>query len=71
MNVNTSEFRALADRVAALEAELAASLPLLSAAYGAGRTDGYDAGVESVLGRPAAAPRPRQRHLRAVPGGAR
>jgi hypothetical protein len=67
MNVDTSEFRALADRVAALEAEFAASIPLLRNAFDAG----VGAGVESVLGRPAAAPRPRPRHLQAVPGSSR
>ena len=70
MNVDTSEFRALADRVAALEAELAA-LPALTIMYDGGHADGYRAGVESVLDRPAAASRPRRRHLQVVPGGAR
>jgi hypothetical protein len=70
MNVDTSEFRALADRVAALEAEIRC-LPALTMMYDGGHADGYRAGVESILGRPAAAPRPRQRHLTAVPAGAR
>ena len=71
MNVDTSDFRALADRVAALEAEFAARIPLLRNAFDAGRDAGFGAGVESVLGRPAAAPRPRPRHLQAVPGSSR
>jgi hypothetical protein len=73
MNVDTGQFAAISDRVerleaglAALNAEFAASIPLLTTAFHAGRADGYDAGVESVLGRPAAAPRLRQRHLQAV-----
>jgi hypothetical protein len=71
MATNAQRLAAIEARIAELEAELAASLPLVSAAFHAGRTAGYDAGVESVLGRPAADPRPRQRHLTAVPGGAR
>jgi hypothetical protein len=71
MNVDTSEFRAITGRLEQLEAEFAAlktTVPVLTLFYDAGRADGFGAGVESVLGRP---PAPRQRHLQALPGGAR
>jgi hypothetical protein len=76
MNVDTGQFAAISDRVerleaglAALSAELKVSIPLVTTAYAAGHGDGYGAGVESVLGRPASPPRSRPRHLQAVDGG--
>jgi hypothetical protein len=75
VNVDTDQFAAITERLGRLEAglaavsgELKASLPVLTTMHSAGYSDGYRAGVESVLGRPAG---PRPRHLRAVPRGER
>jgi hypothetical protein len=68
MHVNTDQFAAITGRVEQLETELAAlkpTLPVLIAFYRAGHADG----AESILGRAASPPRPRPRHLQAVPGG--
>jgi hypothetical protein len=71
VHIDTNSFRALTGRIEQLEQDLAevnASLPLLTMMHSAGYADGYAAGVESILGRPAAQGRPKPGHLHLIDG---
>jgi anti-sigma factor RsiW len=73
MQVDTSEFRAITDQVAAISAEVAElqrTMALSELSLDAIENSAYQRGRESVLGT-RAEPRPsRPRHLRSVNGGA-